>query len=325
MKTSIVIAVYEGEKYIGTQLESIFAQTKLPEEIIISDDSPNDLTEKQIKKYTEKYPNIVKYFSNEKKLGIDKNFEKAISKSTGDLIFLCDQDDFWERDKIEKISSILMSSNDVAGVFCDSWLTDPNLNISDINLWRLRGFGNREQQKLESGQALDVFLKKVPCSGHNIAFKAELKDILLPFPEHSGACHCFDSWIGFIIAMAFDWQFLPEKLTRYRIHHMNSSDSPSCNFCQRVEDAKKSIKDNTFGWTADLLENAVYRVEERGIRIADKDLNKINERICFSREREHMSSNLLCRLPSIIKLASNGWYFRFGSGILNICQDIFLR
>ena len=77
MKISVAIAAYKGEKFIGEQIASLLEQTLLPDEIVITDDSPDELTEKAVKKFSD--PRI-RYFRNDKQLGVNRNFERAISQ-----------------------------------------------------------------------------------------------------------------------------------------------------------------------------------------------------------------------------------------------------
>lgn len=103
MKTlSVAIATYNGEKRIIRQLESIVNQTVVPDEIVISDDKSTDNTLFVVQEFSKKYPDIRwLILSNDKNLGYKKNFERAILKTSGDIIFLSDQDDYWRDKKIE--------------------------------------------------------------------------------------------------------------------------------------------------------------------------------------------------------------------------------
>lgn len=105
--TSVVIATYNGEKYIGEQLESIFEQTFLPDEVIISDDLSTDNTATIVENYIKEngLEDQWKLIINEENLGWRKNFINLIKKASGDIIFTCDQDDVWKKNKIEMMVS----------------------------------------------------------------------------------------------------------------------------------------------------------------------------------------------------------------------------
>ncbi|MGU3374198.1 glycosyltransferase [Chryseobacterium sp. M5A1_1a] len=106
MTSSVALCTYNGENYIAEQLESILSQTKPVHEIIICDDGSTDDTLKILSEYTERYPNLIKVYLNPENLGYVGNFEKAMSLCTGDLVFLCDQDDRWYSHKVAAITEI---------------------------------------------------------------------------------------------------------------------------------------------------------------------------------------------------------------------------
>lgn len=98
---SIALATHNGEKFLSKQLESLLNQTYKNIEIIISDDGSKDRTENIIQGYAKTDPRIV-FSKNPAPNGYKKNFERVILLCKGDIIFLCDQDDIWYENKIEK-------------------------------------------------------------------------------------------------------------------------------------------------------------------------------------------------------------------------------
>lgn len=111
-KISIAMTSYNGEKYIIKQLESIVNQSRIPDEVIICDDISKDNTVSLVEEFI-KDKNLTnwKIVVNETNLGWQKNFYKALSLTTGDIIFFSDQDDIWHSDKIEKMANIILSKN----------------------------------------------------------------------------------------------------------------------------------------------------------------------------------------------------------------------
>ena len=120
---SIVLATYNGEKYLSQQLDSVLSQTYSPIEVIAVDDGSTDSTIKVLHEYAKRHPNM-KVVVNDKTLGYKKNFEKGCSLSAGDYISFCDQDDVWESNKTE----ILMQSIDnYPMVYCDDEFVNEKL------------------------------------------------------------------------------------------------------------------------------------------------------------------------------------------------------
>ena len=112
MKKSVAMATYNGAEYIVEQLESIRTQTMAVDEVIICDDCSKDDTVAVVQKYIEEHDltDTWKIEVNEKNLGYASNFIGAAMKTTGDLIFFCDQDDVWVPDRI-KVMTELMEKN----------------------------------------------------------------------------------------------------------------------------------------------------------------------------------------------------------------------
>lgn len=132
---SVVMATYNGKKYIREQLESIFNQTCLPDEIIIADDCSSDETLDIVNEFKTQKNIKINSYSNPQNLGYIRNFKTAISKAKGDYIFLCDQDDIWENNKIEKTITIMEREN--AEIACTGFrLVDANGDfIEDMSIY----------------------------------------------------------------------------------------------------------------------------------------------------------------------------------------------
>ena len=100
-KVSVVVCTYNGEQFLREQLESVVNQTFPLHEIIIQDDGSTDRTMQIAMEYANRYDNII-VKSNPDKQGINGNFFSAMRSCTGDFIAICDQDDLWAQDKIER-------------------------------------------------------------------------------------------------------------------------------------------------------------------------------------------------------------------------------
>lgn len=110
---SVVMATYNGEKYIIEQLDSIREQSLSPDEVIICDDRSSDDTINIVSQYIDKYSlRNWHFYINEENLGYGNNFHQAVNKASGDFIFFSDQDDIWALDKIEKMNSIMINNED---------------------------------------------------------------------------------------------------------------------------------------------------------------------------------------------------------------------
>ena len=99
---SVVLGTYNGEAYLQDQLRSVLAQTYPALEIIAIDDGSRDRTVDILREYAARDPRM-RVTVNERNLGFIRNFEKGCRLARGEYIALCDQDDYWFPDKIEKM------------------------------------------------------------------------------------------------------------------------------------------------------------------------------------------------------------------------------
>src|ERR1044072_5158133 len=160
MNLSIALCTYNGAAYLNEQLESFAAQTRTPDELVISDDQSTDDTLRLIEEFaaTARFP--VQLSVNESNLGTPKNFEKAISLCRGDVILLSDQDDVWHRDKLESVERMFEAKPQLSLVFSNAELVDERLNPFAETLFDRLGFNGPKQRLVKSGRALEVQLRE---------------------------------------------------------------------------------------------------------------------------------------------------------------------
>ena len=114
MKTSVVMATYNGSEFIREQLDSIKNQTMHVDEVVICDDRSKDDTVEIVRSFIA--DNSLQGWNievNEVNLGYGSNFNKALLKASGDYIFFSDQDDIWEPDKVETMVRIMEENSDI--------------------------------------------------------------------------------------------------------------------------------------------------------------------------------------------------------------------
>jgi len=114
MKISVAMAVFNGETYIEEQLESIYRQSRQPDEVIISDDHSTDRTKQIVKAFIqERDLQNWTLIGNDGSRGVSHNFVNALRHISGDIFFLCDQDDVWEKNKVETMAAALEQEVDL--------------------------------------------------------------------------------------------------------------------------------------------------------------------------------------------------------------------
>lgn len=240
-KISVAIATYNGERFLSEQLESIVHQTCSVDEIVISDDCSEDNTLNVIHHYEVLYPDILwKININKTNLGFRKNFRKAISKCTGDIIFLCDQDDIWMLDKIEKMLKVFDNNpqimtlvSDFKTINSEGKLLQPNKKLENIVL------PNRVVNSkcyLEKIKIYEAFPHS-QGQGCTMAITSEVAKLYLK-------CNldwAHDNLVGLIAAFRGGLYYMKEQLIYYRLHGNNTLGMPIGKWGNRYSNIEDNI------------------------------------------------------------------------------------
>ena len=215
----IVIATYNGEKYIEEQINSIINQTLKPDLIIISDGGSKDNTIELSKKILSNSNIEYQILVSDKQLSVKDNFEKGIRKCDTDIVFCADQDDYWLPTKIIDFLEAF-ENNDAAMVFSNAYIVDEKLGKTGKTLWEAIGFYvNKDQLIFERADRnfLDELNRHNVVTGMCMAFKGMYKDELLPFSNYS----IHDVWITYRMNQLGKIVALNKPEVLYRQHGNN--------------------------------------------------------------------------------------------------------
>jgi len=244
---SVALCTYNGEKYILPQLESIAQQTLLPNEVVICDDGSTDETINIIERFRISSLLNIRLYRNKQNLGSTKNFEKALSLCNGDIIFLCDQDDIWLPEKVEKSITFFNQKPGVDVVFTDGHVINEKKEIVDT-LWNRIRFRKHEQELWKRGKAFEQLMQyQNRATGATMAFRKSFIKFLLPFEEMSFWIH--DGIITLKAALQNTLSFIDEKLILYREHQQQQmglklrDEKPFQSFTAKVKNRKWINKD----------------------------------------------------------------------------------
>jgi len=181
VKVSVAMAVYNGERFIAEQFDSLARQTRVPDELVVSDDASNDRTVEIVKGFAARAPFPIRLLINDQNVGCTKNYERAIRECSGDIILLCDCDDVWYAERIALTEATLRSHPEAGVAICDADLVDEQSRPLGQRLWSWRGFKFSEEiAGLVEGKTFD---RSIPCYGPCIAFRARFKPLILPLPD----------------------------------------------------------------------------------------------------------------------------------------------
>ena len=211
-KIGIVLATYNGEKYLAQMLDSLIAQTRQADFIVAVDDGSKDSSPAILKKYQDRLPIQVTIL--EKNSGHRVAFSKALELaqpqlSDSDFIALADQDDIWLPQKLEILEE---SIQDHALVFGDAQVIDAN-GKTLYDSWRAVA---HIQTELQTEARIAGTNNITGCLS---LFKASLLKYVLPIPSAVGV---HDAWVGILAAQHGKIKAIDSPVIQYRLHDSNS-------------------------------------------------------------------------------------------------------
>lgn len=336
MTIGVALCTYNGNKYIVQQLDSIINQISKPDVIFINDDNSQDGTLEILRDYAKNSEITFDIQSNTDNLGYKRNFENVIQRCNTDIIIPSDQDDFWLPGKIQKLVKPLLESENVMLTCCNSILTDSNLQLMKDTMWDSIGF---PQQVRLSGSNKDLFelllLEHNVISGHAMAFKKELLQIVLPINMGFE----WDHWIALNAAVANKVMIVNEALIYYRQHSSNVIGAPSEELNVKMKlltnDLKKKLANklqikNDSGefidWRIILREKAndlknIKLLLNNNLAV-EEILQIIDENIEYLKSRYNLPNARIFRILICLRLLYNKTYTRFGRGLLSFGIDL---
>ena len=201
VRVSVVMAVYNGEKYLAEQISSILPQMEAADELLISVDPCGDRS-KEIALGFAARDARVRVMDGPGK-GVIRNFEFALKHAAGRFVFLSDQDDVWLEGKMAAMLDELAREGVLAVVH--------NASVTDETLQNV--LGRFFERGFHPGIVRNIIRNRyIGCC---MAIKRELLDIALPFPDD---IPMHDQWLGLLAARHGKVAYIDRPLMLYRRH-----------------------------------------------------------------------------------------------------------
>ncbi len=214
--TDILLATYNGSKYLEEQLISLFLQTDQAFDIIARDDGSTDGTQDILKKYAERYNKRFRIIEGEPTGSAKNNFFELLSRSTADYTMFCDQDDMWSKQKVERSIGCLRDGEQEYGkktpllVHTDLAVANGEMKVLNRSLMRM--------QKLNPGyHTLNRLLAQNNVTGCTMAINRALRELIVP----SEAALMHDWWMALTAAAFGQVLYYPGATVVYRQHGEN--------------------------------------------------------------------------------------------------------
>jgi len=324
LKISVAMATYNGEAYVEQQIESILRQTRLPDELVISDDCSSDRTIELIKRTTAGCPFPVRIFPSSRNIGMNGNFEIAIREANGDIIIPSDFDDYWLPERVNETVSAFAESRDVGLFYCNAELTDRDLRPTGTTIFdsrpRLRAI-----TEVSGAEALGC---AVLVQGMTIAFHRSLKPFVLPFSDQSA----WDRWLSVIALAVGQVRAIDRCLVYWRRHGRNwgavESEGDLKQHWTRAAD-KEVYACRVSRW--DAIHRRLTEIKANGARLpSGKRLDEFVEAswrcLSFARQRENRKGRpRIARVFGAVSSLARGDYHRYADGVRSCVLDVAAR
>ena len=244
----ILLATFNGEKYIRQQLKSLFEQTNQNFRLVVHDDGSSDATAEIINEYRDKYPERIEIFYGNSCGGPKENFLWMLGRVEADYYLFCDQDDVWLPEKLQRSMDALASEEDnyrsskeevpPVCVFTDMRVVDEELNTLSDSFIRYIG-------RVPENTAYTQILIDNPAAGCTMCFNRALRDLVVDLAPSVDLNNIpmHDAFVLEIAAIMGKVVAIDEPLAYYRQTGHNAmgavTESESDKAARNIEDLKQ--------------------------------------------------------------------------------------
>ena len=314
MKLSVAMCTYNGERFVAEQLRSILEQSRKVDEIVVSDDGSSDGTLERVRDALAAFPGQapeLKILTGER-LGIVRNFSRAVGACTGDIIFLSDQDDVWLPSKVGEMISVFGRDPGALLACSDAHLVDGNLAPLGRSQFQMVRMTDGLRRSLEGHEGFEVLLRRNVVTGATVAFRRELLGIALPFSD----CWLHDEWLAIMAAAKGGLRLVDKPLVLYRQHGSNQCGmKPEPLSAQLVQ---ASVKAPEYSGA-----RRIRQVMERLGSSGSRRIAHLESALAFEEKRSRLPSSRISRAFSIGMMA--GKYWRHADGARSALKDMLAR
>ena len=322
-EVSVAMCTHNGERWVGEQLRSILAQTRPPDEVVVSDDASSDTT---LERVAEVWADAdltcaptLRVIRNAAPLGVTKNFEQATLACRGGLIALSDQDDVWAQDRLERMAAEFSERSALDFLFTDARLIDATGADMGISLFEALEVRSGDLAAIRDGRGFETLIRRNLATGATVMFRRRLLDASVPFA--AGWVH--DEWLAIVAAAVSQIDWIPDQLIGYRQHSGNQIGVKAPTLRYKIAKVYEARGDRPT-----MLADRAKELRERltFLGASGPVLALADEKVAHQRARATLPPSRLRRLAPVAREALTGRYRRFSSrGRLDIVRDILQR
>lgn len=323
LSTSVVLCTRNGARFLGVQWDSLLAQTRLPDEIVVRDDASTDATGAMLEDLAHRAQARgvpVRLARNPRNLGYVANFAAALADASGDVLFLCDQDDVWHADKLATLAGGFERRPGLLLVCSDARRVDTGGAGLRRSLFEVLKISRGERRRMHAGRGFEVLLRRSLATGATVALRRTLLADALPVPD--GWVH--DEWLAIIAAALAGFDCVEQPLIDYRQHAGNQIGMPDRDLAAKWRDLVKPR-----AAMIDMLIARDVALQERlrafGTRVSGADRERAAEKLRHLRARRAMRGTLWARSGNVLRELAGGRYRRHGTGWRSALRDLLRR
>jgi len=321
LKLSVVLCTYNGTAYLQLQLDSLLAQTRLPDEMVIHDDGSRDDTHSILQAFaiTARQRGVaVTLVPHTQNLGYIENFSAALRQASGDVLFLCDQDDVWRADKLELMAARFAGDAGLLLLHSDARLVDAGGQPIGCSLFRALQLSAQEQAAIHAGDAFQVVLRRSFVTGATAALRRELVALALPV----AADWIHDEWLAAVAAAAGRVDFVDAPLIDYRQHGGNQIGMRRRTLAMKWQDLSRP-RGSLLADEARRLQSLESFLAGCGLPCGIEYARQVRQkRLHFERRVALGLLPTWRRVQPILQEARSGCYRQFGTGGRSMLRDL---
>lgn len=316
-----MLCTYNGERWLPELWRSLLAQTRVPDEIVARDDASTDRTFALLdglRGEADARGIRVTLARNERNLGFVGNFESALTGATGEVVFLCDQDDVWHPHKIALMLEQFERRPDLLLLHSDARLVDEAGHDMHCGLFEALEATRRECGLIHSGRAFDALLRRNLATGATLAFRRSLLKDVVPFPRQ----WVHDEWLAIIAAATGEVDCLEQPLIDYRQHGGNQIGARRRSFADKL--ARIGQARTPFLQGLEVRMDILLRHFETRLasRIPPARVGAVRHKREHLRARLALPPSRLRRPLPILREIATGRYSSFSTGARAILLDL---
>lgn len=327
---SVVMATWQGERFLPRQLASLLGQIRLPDELVVVDDASADSTPEIVERFAEEAPFPVRLLRSPERKGSTAAFETAIEEAQGTIIALADQDDLWMPQKLARLEAVFVQRPATTFVFTDALLVDDHDVTAAPTMWETRRFTEEIQEEVRNNPFAQLSHRWL-ATGCTVAFRADLREVLLPFPTDltdllEPMLH--DRWLSLVLSPLGPVGVLPEPLVCYRIHDAQqigmANVSAAMPLVTKVR-AKLAVRNSHMrdvaGHQLAHLEEVRRRIDSSGLA-TQAMLDEVDGAIRHWSRRIEIMGGARSRVVGILRATAEGEYRHYARGWSSVTADL---